>query len=102
MNVNRIIERTFCRILTCCAVLSGLWSSGVFAAEITRVTAGREDIYIAGRGEGQPIGIVELAPYQNTNQLADAPVVGQALGKGAFKIKVPRWDGERDRLYSGF
>ena len=46
--------------------------------------------------------LAELAPYQSTNELANAEVVGQTMARGAFKLKIPRWDGSRDRLYSGF
>ena len=28
--------------------------------------------------------------------------LGSQRARGAFKIKIPRWDGQRDRLYSGF
>ncbi len=85
-----------------CAITGLVVSRAALAVEITQVTANRDEICISGRGDRQEVGIVELAPYQGTNDLAAAAVVGKSEAKRSFKIKIPRWDGARDRLYSGF
>ena len=86
-----------------CVVVGAVLSLNAFALEITRITADREKISIVGRGnEASNFAIVELAPYQSVHDISDAPVVGTAKGGGKFKINLPRRDGTRDRLYSGF
>ncbi len=72
------------------------------ATEITHVSATKNRIFISGKAEWANIGIVELAPYQSTNDLANAPNVVKFKAKGAFNISIPRWDDGRDRVYSGF
>jgi Family of unknown function (DUF5722) len=71
-------------------------------AQIVSISATSDRILIAGRAVSSPLSIAELAPYQSTNNLPDAPVVTQATSGKRFKINLPRWDGARDRLYSGF
>ncbi|MDB6122107.1 MAG: hypothetical protein JWQ71_1100 [Pedosphaera sp.] len=74
----------------------------VSAAEITHISATKNQITISGKASHELLSIAELAPYQSANNLSEAPVVAQTTSKGSFKIKIPRWDGPRDRLYSGF
>lgn len=45
---------------------------------------------------------MELAPYENATNASQRPVLARINKSGRFKIQVPRFDGERDRLYSGF
>jgi len=78
-----------------------LFSSPANGVEVTRVTANRDEIYISGQADRQEIGVAEVAPYHPTNELTVA-VVGTAEGKRNFTLKIPRFDGLRDRLYSGF
>ena len=79
-----------------------LAAANLTAAEITRVIADKKEITISGTTAGESIGIAELQPYQSTNDLAVAPVVAEFKSKKRFKATLPRWDGARDRLYSGF
>ena len=83
-------------------LVSGVVAVTAFGAEIERINADRDEIIISGRAEKELVGVAELAPYQGTNELAGAAVVGQAEGKRSFRLGIPRFDGPRDRLYSGF
>jgi hypothetical protein len=83
-------------------LVSMLLAVGSLHAEITSISAGKDQITIAGHGSDGSVGIAELQPYQSTNDLADAPQVAQMSRARNFKIRIPRWDGPRDRLYSGF
>jgi hypothetical protein len=82
----------------CC----GLALSGATAVEITRISATKEAIIIYGATDREWVGIAELEPYQSTNDLPLAPVVAEFQSRKHFKATLPRWDGARDRLYSGF
>lgn len=102
-NSSHLLKKgSLLRISVFCALIGAWLPAAGWAVEITRVTANRDELYIFGMADGEAVGVAELAPYQGTNELADAAVAGQAGAKGAFKIKIPRWDGSRDRLYSGF
>jgi Family of unknown function (DUF5722) len=79
-----------------------LLSFNACATEITHISATKNRIYLSGRAEGATVGIAEFAPYQSTNDLANVPSLAQIKARGVFNISVPRWDGDRDRLYSGF
>ncbi len=85
-----------------CAALFALLAFDAAATEITHVSANKICISINGQTEGGTVGIVELAPYQSTNDLADAPSVIELEAKGAFHISTWRIPGNRDRIYSGF
>ena len=87
------------RILAFVLVLA---AGDAFAAGITRISATQNKIFISGQAQGGLAGIAELAPYQSTNDLAAVVEVAHVPAKRAFTVSIPRWDGTRDRLYSGF
>lgn len=72
------------------------------AAEIAGVTATKDKIILRGRSEGGFTGLAELQPNQSADEIAAAPVVAEFQSKRSFKVEIPRWEGPRDRLYSGF
>jgi hypothetical protein len=91
----------FARLLVVAAViLSVLPEPGI--AQISRVSATRDFITFEGRADDSPLSIAELAPCQSTNDLQRADIVERVDRQGRFTMKLPRWDGARDRLYSGF
>ena len=83
-------------------MVCGFVATAAPGAEIGRITANGREIIISGRAGREKIGIAELAPYQGTNDLAGVPVVSEVEGKRSFNLRIPRFDGPRDRLYSGF
>jgi hypothetical protein len=85
-----------------CLWLAWVAPIGISAAEISHISSTKDSISIAGHAEGEAMGIAELAPYESANNLAYAAVVARTEPKGNFTIKIPRWDDDRDRLYSGF
>ncbi|HZV34200.1 MAG TPA: DUF5722 domain-containing protein [Verrucomicrobiae bacterium] len=48
------------------------------------------------------LGVAELAPYQAIEEVANAPEIAHTKRGRRFTIIIPRFDGPRDRLYSGF
>jgi hypothetical protein len=73
------------------------------AADISRIYANSNELVITGHGEkSAPVSIAELAPYQSTNDLANALEIAEIKPARNFKLRIPRFDGQRDRLYSGF
>lgn len=89
-----------CRAVAC--VVFPFLAASAFAAEITHVSATKNRIFINGKAAWEMVGIAELTPYQSTNDLAHAPSVARFKAVGTYNVSVPRWDGKRDRLYSGF
>jgi Family of unknown function (DUF5722) len=85
-----------------CPALCVWLSLTAHAGEIAHISATKDRINITGRAGSEAIGIAELAPYQSTNDLPNAPSLAQVKAQGAFHLSLPRWDGDRDRLYSGF
>ncbi|HEY2951723.1 MAG TPA: DUF5722 domain-containing protein, partial [Verrucomicrobiae bacterium] len=53
-------------------------------------------------GAAGPVNIVELAPYETPAAASNAPVVAKTNVRRPATLKIPRFDGVRDRLYSGF
>lgn len=74
----------------------------ICSAGINHISATATQIIISGRAEKSAERIVELAPNQSAADLSNAPVVAEVRSTRSFKIRVPRFDGQRDRLYSGF
>ena len=67
---------------------------------VVSVTPSAKELTLAVRGINGPAEIVELLPHQDLVDQAAAPVVWQ--GAAAGPVVVPRFEGKRDRLYSGF
>ncbi|MDB6022449.1 MAG: hypothetical protein JWQ04_2306, partial [Pedosphaera sp.] len=102
-DVSRFMERAGAPLILLFAFLLSQTTVRASAANITHITATPTQISITGHADDSvPIHIAELAPYQSTNDLANAPEVAQARPRHNFSVIVPRWDGPRDRLYSGF
>jgi hypothetical protein len=72
------------------------------AAQINHVSADATNLTLEGRASQKHFFIAELAPYQSSNELQSLPIVAQVGPGNPFAIPLPRWDGPRDRLYSGF
>jgi hypothetical protein len=69
--------------------------------EVRQVAADRERITITGRAAPGAVDLLEVAP-NGTPTGAGAPVPARTGRDGRFRVTVPRLDGERDRLYSGW
>ena len=85
-----------------CVLVFALLPPGISQGQITRVSADQNRILISGLARVGGAGIAELAPNQSTNDLAAVSEVGSVKATGPFTISISRWDGPRDRLYSGF
>ncbi|HZM02785.1 MAG TPA: DUF5722 domain-containing protein [Candidatus Saccharimonadales bacterium] len=76
-------------------IVLGRPASGQFSITVTKT-----DLLIRFEKKSTNRSLVELAPYEDaTNAVSAVPLVLHAERK---KISIPRFDGERDRLYSGF
>jgi len=84
------------------ALLSGCVAHAGATIGISEISATRDEIIVTGRTDATLVQIAELEPYQGTNALFDAPMAVERRGRDGYRIKIPRWDGSRDRLYSGF
>ncbi|PHX93598.1 MAG: hypothetical protein CK546_08420 [Pedosphaera sp.] len=69
------------------------------ASGVVKVTATTTDLLLALDTPVGGLSLVELAPYE-TNASAGAVLATQLTT--ASPVRVPRFDGPRDRLYSGF
>jgi len=87
-----LIIRTLISALLACA-------HAAVAAGVTRVTASATELQFSVDAPATGLSLVELAPSE-TNASAGTVVVNQ-LAAGS-PVRVPRFDGARDRLYSGF
>ena len=67
------------------------------AAGVAKVTASATELVFQLDAPAAGLSLVELAPYE-TNARAGKVVVRQL----AAPVRLPRFDGARDRLYSGF
>lgn len=87
------------QILLLAALLSARW---MFAAEgVTHALATTNEIILTVQGSGA-VQIVELAPYETLFNAVSAPRVAQAVLAGETRVTFPRFEGGRDRIYSGF
>ena len=68
---------------------------------IVSVTATERDLRFILRASTGAVEIVELAPHQGYTDLDDAPVRARLLPQ-ANRAAIARFDGTRDRIYSGF
>ena len=78
------------------ALLAGAQAS---AAGVAKVTASATELVFQLDAPAAGLSLVELAPYE-TNARAGTVVVRQLAA--AAPVRLPRFDGARDRLYSGF
>ena len=94
------------------AGLLACWSAGLLACwpavaasgsgGVTHVLATTNELVLTVTGAVGPVSIAELAPYETPASATSAPVVLKANLAGSATLKLPRFDGPRDRLYSGF
>jgi hypothetical protein len=71
-------------------------------AQIFRIEASKDHLLVLGKNENASLKIIELAPNESlTNAFQRGPIASVSK-KGKFKISISRFDGERDRIYSGF
>src|SRR5438445_11056152 len=72
------------------------------ASGITKIAVTASSLVISVRNENVPLRIVELSPIQSVDALTNAPTVAVVSRSGKRTLIVPRFDGARDRVYSGF
>lgn len=68
---------------------------------ITQVAATASELRLILNATGD-IRIAELAPFQSLADAVTAPEIMRVTASGTTEIALPRFEGERDRLYSGF
>ena len=87
------------QIIGCFLAAVTLLFSQVARAEFT-VTATKTELLFRFDTKSSHRSLAELAPYQSASNAASLPpLVADADGK---KVIIPRFDGSRDRIYSGF
>ena len=89
------------------AAFLACWSAGLLACwpadiGVTHVLSATNELTLTVSGASGPVSIMELAPYESADSASNAPVVAKASVRGVAILKVPRFEGARDRLYSGF
>lgn len=72
------------------------------ASGIAQVTANGDKLIFRGEADGDHAVIAELSPFQTEKDAPAAPVAIRVESPASFEISCPRFDGERDRIYSGF
>jgi hypothetical protein len=83
-------------------LLGSPFAQNLPAREITRIAATPKQLIISGVAEAGSKKIVELAPCDSLDQSTNAPVVAEVRFAGKFTVAIDRFDGPRDRIYSGF
>jgi hypothetical protein len=79
-----------------------LATAGVSHAEITNVTATALDIVVSGEAPATAHTLFEVASWERKVVSSESRPVATLRAGRPFRILVPRMDGARDRLYSGF
>ena len=69
---------------------------------VLKVASTKSEIVFTFQVKNPPLQIIELAAFQNAGDIAGLMPVVTATKRGTSKIVIPRFDGERDRVYSGF
>jgi hypothetical protein len=70
---------------------------------VTRVVAEKESLIVSGTAARGPVELVEVAPYEGAEAARGRAGLGARASRGGrFRVPVARWDGPRDRLYSGW
>jgi uncharacterized protein DUF5722 len=83
-------------------VIASWWIGQVGSVGVTHVAATASELRLTLKNAAGDIRIAELAPFQSLADAAGAPKVMNATADGTMEIALPRFDGQRDRLYSGF
>ncbi|HKS35757.1 MAG TPA: DUF5722 domain-containing protein, partial [Verrucomicrobiae bacterium] len=83
-------------------VIAAWWIGPAGSVGITQVTATANDLTLTLKNAAGDIRIAELAPFQSIANAVRAPEVMKVSASGTMEIVLPRFDGRRDRLYSGF
>lgn len=71
-------------------------------AGVTRIEAGADTLKLTIKSEATPLDIVERSAHETIDTLAQSPSLGKIAAGREETLSIPRFDGERDRLYSGF
>jgi hypothetical protein len=88
-------------VLTAGAILT--MSSAAADLRLTRVVAQKESLIVSGTGAAGPVEVVEVAPYEGAAVARGRTGVSARVSRvGGFRVRVSRWEGPRDRLYSGW
>lgn len=72
------------------------------ATGISKIYATKEKIILLGKNEKDSLSLVELEPFDSITNAPSRPPLARISRQGSFKISLPRFDGERDRIYSAF
>jgi hypothetical protein len=96
------IERLKVAFLTGCGVFVFLATAAVSNAAITNVTATALDIIVSGEAPAVGSTLFEVSPWERTVLPGERRPLARLQSGRSFRILVPRMDGARDRLYSGF
>jgi hypothetical protein len=78
-----------------------LWADPVRAG-IEAVTATAMDVVVAGRGEERSLRLFEVFPWENGTVPQGRAALAEVRAGRPFRVAVPRREGDRERLYSGF
>src|SRR3954463_15600567 len=95
------MRRVVCLYFQFLFLISGV-VSGVHAGGITKVVANGSNLVFSVSAGNSPCQILELSPAQGVESLTNAPVVVTAQTRRKTVLTIPRFDGPRDRIYSGF
>jgi hypothetical protein len=92
--------RYWCLVpLLCC--LSFL-ADAAPGARLIKIAATEKNLLFTVEAGPAPLSLVELAPYQNASAATNATPLLTLSKKGRSKVSLPRFEGGRDRIYSGF
>ncbi len=83
----------------CVIALARVEAAGT--AGLTHLAADATELTLTIASSAEKLRVVEIAPFQTLLEAAAAPALAE-VPPGATSVVVPRWDGSRDRLYSGF
>jgi hypothetical protein len=83
-------------------VIASWWIGPVGSVGITHIAATADELTLTLKSAEGDLSLAELAPFQSLADAAGAPMMKKANTSGLMEIALPRFDGNRDRLYSGF
>src|SRR5262245_56952033 len=67
---------------------------------VTSVRATKDTITLGGLCDQDAVRFVELTPYQSPLSTNFGPSVSRLVARSNFTVRLPRFDGTRDRLFS--
>ena len=94
---TRMIKSIFTVAFLLCALAVSARETGVL-----KVVANRDKIEITIAKSTSPVRIVELQPFERTKSSIEKEPLVELDKTRRRTISIPRFDGQRDRIYSGF